>query len=234
MAAAILGVFLMVSYKLFIGGQKTATKAAWTNFAVDRLRNATQLINQELKKATFPTTLLTDAVKDPSNVKDLNFGKEYFVKIHPNSDNDNGGKFEASEIPDNSEKIVMKWVICEPERPPQPGKMQKKEMVFIPVKNTLVKVGQLRVRSRSYTYDTTGLPNYVESVPAFKPTEIQKSFTDTQLLDDVQWIRFNLPEFSKDPQRIKIEFHCQCPQDPKTFKDNFTTITPNTGVSALE
>lgn len=226
-AVAILAVFLFFSYKIFIGGSKTAGRAQWTNSAVDELRIATGFLSKELKSTSYPTTLLQDGISDPSDNADAAVARKYFVKILANHQ-------EIAAPAAGAKKKVMTWVSCQPEKPPAAGVMKEFTLWFEGRENTLTSVGDLYVEivSRKFTtaapqYAKTGQLNLVDDGQPGRQT----------LVRDAAWIKFEapgpLPSGATEFQPLKISIRCVYPKDPKAFKDNSTMATPNVGLETL-
>ena len=233
-ALAVISMFLVLAYRLFIGGQKVANKGTWTAATVDRMRNALTQLNNSLKSTSYPTTLLSDAILDPTN-NTIDVAKQFFVKIPKTK------TISASAV-SGTDQLIMTWVVCEPERPPAKGVIVYNRLSLKPVLNTMVKVGELWIDSKACTFATN--PNSGSSDPNTKhaqsgiltTAEIPVKSRKFKICDDVEEIRFTLPGTALpilEPQPIKIEIRCQFPKDPKTFKENSIMITPNVGIDYL-
>ncbi|MBF0500907.1 MAG: prepilin-type N-terminal cleavage/methylation domain-containing protein [Candidatus Riflebacteria bacterium] len=226
-AVSILAIFLYFAYNLFIGGQKVSMKAQWIGMVVDQLRNGTQILNIQLKSTSYPTTLLPDAIKDPS-CADAPAGaaEPYYVKVKAVSD-----KVAAKDMSAAGQSI-MSWVCCDPERPPGSGTIVINDLIYTPTDYQLVKVGKLRLRSRGFTFKSVP-KDYAQSGKIMKTPNVVAD-RDIPLIEDVEWVRFTMPQCpTPDPQPIKIEIHCVFPKDPNVFKENSLMITPNVGVGTL-
>lgn len=226
-AVAILSVFLFYTYKIFIGGSKTAGRAQWTNSAIDELRIATGFLSKELKSTSYPTTLLRDGICDPADNPDEAIARKFFVKIAANQ----------QEIPapaSGVKKKIMTWFVCQPEKPPTVGSIRENTLWFEGKPNTLAAVGDLFVESINKKF-TTAAPQYAKSGQLNLQDDGQPRLQN--LVRDVASIKFEapgpLPSAATDFQPLKISIHCVYPKDPKAFKENSTMATPNVGLEAL-
>lgn len=226
-AVAILAIFLFFSYKIFIGGSKTAGRAQWTNSVVDELRIATGFLSKEIKSTSYPTTLLQDGISDPSDNSDTAVARKYYVKIIANHQ-------EIAAPAAGAKKKVMTWVSCQPEKPPEPGTFKEFTLWFEGRANTLTSVGDLYVETVSRKF-TTAAPLYAKSGQLNLVDDGQPG--RNTLVRDVAWIKFEapgpLPSGVTEFQPLKISIHCVYPKDPKAFKDNSTMATPNVGLETL-
>jgi prepilin-type N-terminal cleavage/methylation domain-containing protein len=234
MAAGILAVFLFFVYKLFLGGTRSANKAQWINNAVEQLRNTTNYISSQLKSTSYPTTLLSNVIQDPSdNETQPAIAQAYYVKILKN-----GQKMEA---PSGITKLkLMEWTVSQPERPPSsPGRMTKFALNFHPkdvafANGVNSRVGDLRVEQEEFTYISNPKNQYARG--GVVENAVNGSKKELGLINDVEWVQFDvdplstLPTPPTDFRYINIKIHCRFPKDPNTFKDNSIMITPNVGI----
>lgn len=230
-AISILAIFLYYVYHLFIGGAKTANKANWLSSIVDQLRNATNFLNQHIKQTSYPTTLLADTIKDPSDNPDKNIAQKYYLKILKNG--------EEIKAPNSGEIVVMSFVVCQPEKPEtnKPGLLTQYNLYFTAKHNSLVNLGDLTMTTETFTFTTTP-PQYARS-GNINLTPVSGSKKQYKLCEDVDYIYFKvdpaatLPTDPTDFRFMQIKIHCVFPKDPKTFKDNSIMVTPNVGIALL-
>lgn len=57
-AAGVLSLFLAGAFGVFSGGQKMGSNAFWTQQVVNRLRNACRHISENVKKSSYPSTII--------------------------------------------------------------------------------------------------------------------------------------------------------------------------------
>lgn len=57
-AAGVLSIFLIGVFSVFFGGQRMGNNAYWTQHAVNRLRNAVRHISDNVKKSSYPSTII--------------------------------------------------------------------------------------------------------------------------------------------------------------------------------
>ncbi|GAB4273857.1 MAG: hypothetical protein Kow0029_13790 [Candidatus Rifleibacteriota bacterium] len=57
-AAGVLSLFLAGAFTLFFGGQRMGSNAFWTQQIVNRLRNAVRHISDNVKKSSYPSTII--------------------------------------------------------------------------------------------------------------------------------------------------------------------------------
>lgn len=230
-AVAILAIFLFWVYQLFIGGAKTANKASWISAIVDQLRNGTNFLNQHIKQTSYPTTLLADMIKDPCDNPDKSIAREYYLKILKNG--------QEIKAPQSGEILIMRFVVCQPEKPEQnkPGQLTEYQLFFSAKPNTLVTVGNLTMASEVFTFTTTP-PKYAQGGKV-KLTPVAGSRKLFNICEDVEHVLFkvdpgaSLPTDPTDFRFMQIKIHCVFPKDPKTFKDNSIMVTPNVGIALL-
>ncbi|HNV69890.1 MAG TPA: type II secretion system protein [Candidatus Ozemobacteraceae bacterium] len=228
MALAVVGIFLAISYRLFIGSQRIAGKGTWTSGVIDQMRNALNQLNLSLKSTSYPTTLLSDAIKDPVN-GGMDVAKKFFVKLHKD------GTVKVANLTGETE--IAQWVVCEPEKPPQRGIIIYHRLLLVPIAKTVVKEGEkvaeLWIDAQANAFSTTG-PKHAES-GTLSLTALPDKNRRFRILEDVSEVRFTVPSAlpALDPQPIKIELRCQYPRDVNTFKENSLMITPNVGVDNL-
>ena len=226
----ILSIFLFFAYELFIGGSKTASKSQWISSAIDQLRNGTAFLNKELKSTSYPTTLLADTILDPCSNNDPKIAEAFFVKIKEVN--------KKIEAPDSGKILLMSWVVCQPEKVPNPGKITHNNLWLSRKSGGLQKAGELKIEQKSYTFKTDAASQYAKSGKLAETKDPSKKDSERTLVTDVQSVKFMvMPPYptnaAQPPSPISIQIRCQYPKDGKVFKENSIMITPNVGIKAL-
>ncbi|MDN5278729.1 MAG: hypothetical protein PWR01_2694 [Clostridiales bacterium] len=229
-ACVIMAMFLSVVYQLFIGGSKSAGRAQWIDSTTDQMRNAFTFLNREIKSSTYPTTLFTDTFFDPCDNPDKSVAEEFYMKILKVG--------EPIKPPSSGELKVMSWVVCEPERPPVPGKIVKNTL-FLDYHKTSSKetLGQLRVKFEAFKFTTDKTSEYAKS-GKLNLTPIAEESKSRILVNDVQFIEFSVagnipPEKPVDFFPISVKIRTLYPKDEKVFKENSTMATPQVGIDTF-
>lgn len=222
MAIGILAIFMFFGYKVFIGGSKTAGRAQWTNATIDQLRNALALIQKNIQSTSYPTTLYANTILDPCDDAGVS---EYYFKI-----------LKQGEIPapDSGELEIIRWVVCEPEHPPNPGKITRSSLFLCAKATSFGKLADLVIRSQSSSYKKSG------STGAYKIDEsaLPEAF-NSRLVEDVAAVSITFlgPKFPvakpTDFHPIKVSIKTQYPKDPKLSRENSIMANPNVGVGPL-
>ncbi|MBF0544715.1 MAG: prepilin-type N-terminal cleavage/methylation domain-containing protein [Candidatus Riflebacteria bacterium] len=238
MACLVLAIFVYYAYELFIGGSKTANKAQWINGITTQLRNTINLVNNQLKSTSYPTTLLDDAIYDPIGSSDPSKPYEkFFVKILP--DQITGGDYGIQASSLTSQKKLMTWVMCEAESVKigqnKFGILTRSYLVFIPTTSQPIKVGKLVLRSKTFSFSTNPTQKYAQSGNFSSLSLDASKEREVPLCEDVEEVRItvtNLPP-AKDPEPIKVSIKCRWPKDTKVAKENSMNFSPNVGVGLL-
>lgn len=230
-ACVVLAVFMTGVYQLFIGGSKTAGKAQWINGTVEEQRNALAYLSREIKDSTYPTTIFSDSFFDPCDNKNKSVAQKYYMKIKKD-----GEKIEA---PNSGSVMVMKWVVCQPERPPNsPGNIRKNELYldFKQVANE-IPLANLRIKTENFSFTTDASSEHARS-GKLNTKKLKTGNVDKVLVHDVQFIEFSVagtlpPEKSVDFFPISVKIHTLYPKDKKVFKETSIMATPQVAIETL-
>lgn len=230
-AIVIMAIFVYYAYQLFVGGSKTANKANWTSSIVNQLRNGTALLNKQIKQTSYPTTLLNDLLKDPTENPNLQVPQKYYLKILQNN--------QQILPPQSGEKLIMSFVTCQPEKPQQglKGVLVENNLYFVYKTSPFVPVGDLVLKTKAYNF-TTSPPDYAQS-GNLNLQPIPNEEKTINICQDVAYVIFKvdpsatLPTLPTDFKFIQITIHCKFPKDPKTYKENSIIVTPNVGIGLL-
>ncbi len=230
-ACAVMALFMVGVYQLFIGGSKTAGRAQWISGTVDQMRNTLSLLSREIRSSTYPTTLFSDTFYDPCDNDDPKVAAEFYLRILKDG--------QAIPTPSDGELKIMTWVVCEPEKPKnQPGKITKNELYLDFVYNTRVApIGNLRLKSSAFEYTTDAKNNYARS-GKLNLTPIEKETRSKILVNDVQFIEFSVagtlpPEKPVDFFPISVKIRTLYPKDENVFKENSIMATPQVGIDTF-
>jgi prepilin-type N-terminal cleavage/methylation domain-containing protein len=230
-AVTILAIFLFFAYRLFLGGTATANKGNWINATVGELRNTTALLTKEIKSTSYPTTLFANMILDPCDNPDANVAKQFYLKIRAEN--------QEIKAPDSGELEVMRWVSCEPEHPPNPGKITYNSLWFKANPTaTRVKVGDIVHKTEAFTFTTAANSspnsNHARSGNLAK-SPLPNGKKEHTILRDVELIHFTVPESlpttATNFAPINIRLRTWFPQDSRVFKENSIMVTPNVGIS---
>ncbi|MGM0598473.1 MAG: PilW family protein [Candidatus Rifleibacteriota bacterium] len=229
-ACVILALFMVGVYQLFIGGTKSAGRARWISGTVDQMRNALTLLNREIKSATYPSTLFSDTFFDPCDNPDNSVAEEFYLKILKTG--------EPITPPTTGELKIMEWSVCEPEKPPQPGKIVKHVLVLKTSKTSAKEtLGRLHLTSNAFKYTTDKTAEYAKSGNlSLTPIEDEKS--SRTLVHDVQFVEFSVagnipPDKPVDFFPISVKIRTLYPKDNKVFKENSIMATPQVGIDTF-
>lgn len=229
-ACVIMAGFMAVVYRLFIGGSQSAGRAQWISGTVDQLRNGLTLLNREIKSATYPTTLFSDTFFDPCDNADKDVPAEFYMKVL---------KTGAPIVPPTAGELkIMTWVVCEPEKPPQAGKILKHELYLDHLKTSAnVPLGNLRLKTEAFTYTTDKTGEYAKS-GKLNLTPFKAESRNKVLINDVQHVEFSVagnipPEKPVDFFPISVTIRTLYPKDGRVFKENSIMATPQVGIATF-
>lgn len=229
-AVAILAMFLFIVYQLFIGGSKTAGRSQWINGTVEEMRNSLSLLQKELKSTSYPTTLFANTILDPTG--DPAKSAPFFVQIKQEN------QLLTPPAVGQAPVEIMRWVVCEPEQPPNSGKITYNKLLLEGTPNTLVSVGNLIIRSETFDFKTSP-PDHARSGEAglAKTIVATAAKRNREIVHDVEHVKFlvpaSLPTGPTDFQPLKITLRTRYPKDPNVFKENEVMVTPNVGISSF-
>jgi prepilin-type N-terminal cleavage/methylation domain-containing protein len=232
MACFVMAMFLGAVYKLFIGGSKTAGRAQWVNESVDQMSNALTFLDRQIKSSTYPTTLFSDTFFDPCDNPDKSVAAEYYMRVLQVG--------EPVAPPSSGELKIMSWVVCEPEKPPNPGKIYKNELYLDAARPSAIKkikLGNLRVKIEAFTFTTNKGSQYARS-GNLSLTQIPKETRSRVLVKDVEHIEFLVagktpPESPVSFSPVSVKIRTLYPKDEKVFKENSVMATPQVAVDTF-
>ena len=229
-ACVVMAVFMGIVYQLFIGGSKSAGRAQWISGTVDQLRNGLTLLNREIQSATYPTTLFSDTFFDPCDNPDKAVAEEFYMKVLKVG--------TPIKPPSTGELEIMRWVVCEPEKHPQAGKILKHQL-FLDSHKTSAKqqLGNLRLKTEAYTYKTDKTSDYARS-GKLNLTPMATENRNKVLVNDVQQVEFSVagnipPEKPVDFFPISVKIRTLYPKDERVFKENSIMATPQVGIDTF-
>lgn len=232
-AVSILCVLLIGVYQLFIGGSKTANKGQWINNTVEQTRNALTLISNEINSATYPTTMLKDTIYDPCDNKDKSIAKKYYLRILKDG--------EEIKTPSNGEIKIMKWQVCNTEKPEENanGKIIDYEL-YLSHNKTLSSsrhTGSLILKTKAYEFNTDKKNNYAKS-GKLNLTPISSETKNRTLVEDVEYVQFSVignvpPKNSVDFSPISIKILTLYSKDLNVSKENSISATPKVAIDLL-
>ena len=231
-ALAIFSLLLAGIYKIFIGGSKTAGKGQWINTTIDQMRNALNLISTEVRKATYPTTMLKDTIYDPCDNKDIKVPQKYYLRILKDGT-------PINVKPGNREKI-MDWCVCSSEKPEEnvKGKFINHQL-YLEYKTTVgdSKTGDLILKTEAFNFTTDSKNNYAKSGKIFL-TPISSETREKTLVNDVESVQFTVtgkinPQKPLDFLPISVKIRTLYSKDTKVFKENSIMATPQVAIDLL-
>lgn len=230
-AMTVLSLFLGGVYKLFIGGSKTADKGQWINTTVDQMRNALNIISQEVRSSTYPTTMFSDTIYDPCDNPDKSIAAQYYMRILKDG--------EPITVPESGREKIMSWCVCSAEKPgTESGKIVKHEL-YLAFKNKIKEniFGDLILKTSSYNYTTSSSNNYARS-GKLSLTEIPDESRSKVLVNDVKSVEFAVagtvpPQKAVDFFPISVKICTLYPKDTKVTKDNSVMATPQVAIDLL-
>ncbi|GAB4281529.1 MAG: hypothetical protein Kow0029_26690 [Candidatus Rifleibacteriota bacterium] len=229
-ACFIMAMFMVGVYKLFIGGSKSAGRAQWISGTVDQMRNALTLLSREIKSSTYPTTLFTDTFFDPCDNDDPSVPAQFYLRVLKVK--------EEIKPPSTGELKIMSWVVCEPEKYPEPGKIVKNELYLDALKtSSKQQLGNLRLKSEAFKFSTDKTAGYARS-GKLNLTPIPGETRSKVLVSDVQFVKFLVagdipPEKPVDFLPISITIRTLYPKDERVYKENSIMATPQVGIDTF-
>ncbi|MFZ5949885.1 MAG: PilW family protein [Candidatus Rifleibacteriota bacterium] len=229
-ACLIMSMFMYAVYRLFIGGSQSAGRAQWISGTVDQLRNSLTVLNREIKSATYPTTLFSDTFFDPCDNPDKDVYSQFYMKILKAG--------EPIKPPSSGETKIMAWVVCEPEKPPQAGKILKHELLLDAVKTSAKEqLANLKLKTEAFKYTTDKTSEYARS-GKLNLTPIAEETKTKVLINDVQHVEFSVagnmpPEKPVDFFPISVTIRTLYPKDERVFKENSIMATPQVGIDTF-
>ncbi len=229
-ACLVMAMFMVGVYQLFIGGTKSAGRAQWVNGTVDQMRNALTFMTREIQSSTYPTTLFPDTFYDPCDNPDKSVAAQYYMKVLKVG--------EPVTPPNSGELKIMSWVVCEPEKPPLPGKIVKNEL-YLDARNTSAKkqLGNLRIKSEAFSYTTDKTAGYARS-SNLNLTAIEKDTRTRVMVNDVEHIEFLVadkipPDSPVSFSPISVKIRTLYPKDERVFKESSIMATPQVGIDTF-
>lgn len=229
-ACFIMAMFMFGVYRLFIGGSQSAGRAQWISGTVDQLRNSLTLLNREIKGSTYPTTLFSDTFFDPCDNDDKAVAEEFYMKILKAG--------EPIKPPTSGELKIMSWVVCEPEKPPEAGKILKHELYLDSLKTSAKQqLGNLRLKTAAFKYTTDKTAEYAKS-GKLNLAPLKEETRSKVLVNDVLHVEFSVagnmpPEKPVDFFPISVTIRTLYPKDERVFKENSIMATPQVGIDTF-
>lgn len=232
-ACAVLGLFLMIVYRLFIAGGHTANRAQWISNSTDQTRNALDFINRELSASTYPVTVFSDTFFDPADNPDWSVPAQYYARILKDN--------EPISIPPSGEKRIMSWVVCEPEMPgSNPGKISENELYLVFKHNTDEgSVGDLVYRRTVYEFTTS--PDQHARSGNLSRSALPNENQNRTLVNDVSEVLITIggvlpsqrPLNPVERNPISVQITTMNPRDTNLKRENRIMITPQVAVDTF-
>lgn len=231
MAVVILVLILVGIYNLFIGGSKTAGKGQWINTTVDQMRSALSFISNEIKNATYPTTLLTNTIYDPCDNPDKSVAAKYYLRILKDG--------SAINVPESGEINIMEWFVCDAEKPGySDGKLLNHKLYLVFKNKTGSHItGDLVMRTEAFEYTTNSKNNYAKS-GKLNLIPLNTENINRTLVNDVEFVEFSVagvipPQKAVDFFPISVKIHTLYTKDTKVSKENSIMATPQVAIDLL-
>ena len=232
-ACAVLGLFLVIVYRLFIAGGRTASRAQWISNSTDQTRNALNFLNRELAASTYPVTVFSDTFFDPADNPDWSVPAQFYVRILKDD--------EPIVVPSSGEKQLMSWVVSEPEMPgSNPGKIAENELWLVFRHDTPDgPVGDLVYRRSVYEF-TTSADQYARSGNLNKSALSDESQNRT-LVNDVSEILITIggvlpsqrPLNPVERHPVSIQITTMNPRDTRVTRENRMMMAPQVAIDTF-
>ncbi len=225
--------FLLVGiYKVFIGGSQTAGKGQWINNTVDQMRNALSLISNEIRKATYPTTMFRDTIYDPCDNDDKTVPAKYYLRILKDG--------TPINVPSGDRQKIMDWCVCSSEKPEEKkkGKFTNHQLYLVyktKVGSTIT--GDLVLKTEAFNFTTDSKDKYARSGKIFL-TPISSETVEKTLVNDVESVEFIVGgkiNIQKPLEflPISVKIRTLYSKDTKVFKENSIMATPQVAIGLL-
>lgn len=232
-ATVIMLLLLNGAYKLFVSSNKNASRAQWINNTVSQTSNALALLNKSISASSFPSTLFSNAIFDPTKNKDLAVPAKYYIRIN------NDG--EPVIAPASGKIKILSWYNAEPERPGHaPGKIVQNEL-FLVHSSTVAQthLGDLELKVKAFNY-TTNPENYAQS-GELNLSPIPEETLEKTILNEVKEIKTAVvgvlpPQKPISPnllQPFSIDVTTVFSQDLRVVRENSVTINPQVSVDTF-
>ena len=230
-ALVIFSLLLAGVYKLFIGGSKTAGKGQWINTTVDQMRNALSFLSNEIRSATYPTTMFKNTIYDPCDNPDKSVAAKYFLRILAEG--------KPITVPTSGREKIMDWCVCTTEKPGSSKGKFVNHQLYTVYKQTVGStiIGDLVLKTESFEYTTDPNSNYAKS-GKINLTPIKSETREKTLVNDIESVEFSTAkkiteENSLDFFPISVKIRTLYPKDLKVFKENSIMATPQVAIGLL-
>ena len=231
-ALAIFSLLLAGIYKVFIGGSQSAGKGQWINNTVDQMRNSLSFISNEIRKATYPTTMFKNTIYDPCDNNDKSVPGKYYLRILKEG--------SPITVPSSDKIKIMDWCVCSSEKPEEKikGKFINHQLYLVyKMKAGSSITGDLLLKTESFDFTTDPKNNYAKSGKIFL-TPISSETREKTLVNDVESVQFTVtgkinPQKPLDFLPISVKIRTLYSKDTKVFKENSIMATPQVAIDLL-
>ena len=224
--SAVLLLFLGGAYSLFFGGQKMSGRSGWLQYTVNNLRKSEQIFSKIIQSSSYPSTLTPSRLYDIGDTLQASgtTTSDFFVHLPLGAK-----RIKASSIP--SSNVIFFSCTSQPERLEFSQDNRPLTIIWNRVimqkKSESATVASLVWEERVATF-TTASPGFASTLTA-KPTDV--AVTRSQVLvEDVEWIQFDVPSLGNKPSKITVTIHCTYPKDPKLSREGISAAIPNVGI----
>lgn len=215
-ASAVLTLFLGGLFSLYSGGQRLGSQSFWTQQTINRLRNACRHISDNIKKSTYPSTIIFpgNVIENTSNDFRLKFNGQETVFA-----TDTVAVAGAA----NPGRYLFQFAECTPER--QRFEADTPGVIRYHV-YSLSMEGKLLYHLYSETNVVTVSPDYVRSLnrPTFPPAAAVLE-RNSIIAEDVESVTIR-PQQENQVSPITISITCRYPRG-ETRRIEEATAVPN-------